>query len=53
MKKHPLQNFPLDNVEMCFIYEKIYATKDFPYFPKMKVVYKGSNKENEKQFFGS
>lgn len=35
-KKHPLRECLLDKIEICVIYEKRHATKDFPSLPGCK-----------------
>jgi hypothetical protein len=40
-KKHPLQECPLDSIEVCVICEQNHATKNFPSLPELKEVYQG------------
>ena len=50
-KKHPLRECPLDNIEICGIYENSYDTKNFPSLLELKAVYQGATRETEKIYF--
>jgi hypothetical protein len=50
-KKHSLRECPLDNIEVCGIYEQNHDTKSFPSSPKLKAVYQGASGETEQICF--
>jgi hypothetical protein len=47
-KKHPRHGCPLDNIEICVIYEQDHDTKDCPSLPRIKSVYQGTSERVEK-----
>jgi hypothetical protein len=49
--RHPHKEFPLDSVEVCGIFKLDNATKLFPSFPGLKLVFQGSSEEMKQAYF--
>ena len=41
-KRHPKNEFPLNSIEICSVYEENHSIDNFPSLPGLKIIYQGA-----------